>query len=115
MLQHGKLLTGKEVYQLPAGEIILCPHQPGNLKISKGACGKRHLHSQKSIFFERLLGNNPFVDGFSLCLNCSIGRRILREEGREKNRNGMDRGAQRIPGPKERPEDKCRASKFNRS
>ena len=80
MLQYGKLLTGKEVYQLPAGETILCPHQPGNLKISKRACGKRYAHGQKSDYFERLLGNDPFWDGFSICRKCSIGRRVLREE-----------------------------------
>lgn len=80
MLQHVEFSTGKGDFRLPAGEIIHCPHQPGNLKISRGACGKRHLHSQKSIFFERLLGNNPFVDGFFLCRKCSIGKRILREE-----------------------------------
>jgi hypothetical protein len=64
---------------LHGGETILCPHQPGNSKISKGACGKRHLNSQKSIFFERLLGNNPFVEGFAFCRKCSIGKRVLRE------------------------------------
>jgi len=90
MLPEVKFLIGKGDSHLPVGEIILCPHQPGNLKISKGACGKRHLHSHKSIFFERLLGNSPFVDGFSLCLNCSIGKRILREdkEGKESKRDG---------------------------
>jgi hypothetical protein len=80
MLQHVKFSTWKGNSRLPAGEIILCPHQPGNLKISKGACGRRHLQSLKSVYFERLLGNSPFWDGFSLCRKCSIGKRVLREE-----------------------------------
>lgn len=113
MLQNGKSLTGKEVYQLLEGEIIPCPYQPGNLKISRGACEKRHLHSQKSIPFGALVEDTPFADGFILCRKCSIVKRILTEE--ERGRNRMDRGAEGIPGPKERPEDKCRESKFNRS
>jgi hypothetical protein len=80
MLTQGKLTTGKGDFPLPAREIILCPHQPGNLKISREACGKRHLRSQKSEFLESLLGNDPFWDGFSICRNCSIGKRMLREE-----------------------------------
>ena len=80
MLQRVKFLTGKGDSRLPEGEMIFCPHQPGNLKISKGACAKRYLQSQKSVYFERLLGNSPFWDGYSLCRKCSIGKRILREE-----------------------------------
>jgi hypothetical protein len=80
MLTQGKLTTGKGDFRLPAREIILCPHQPGNLKISREACGKRHLRSRKSEYLESLLGNDPFWDGFSICRNCSIGKRILREE-----------------------------------
>ena len=80
MLQRVKLLTGKGDSRLPEGEMIFCPHQPGNLKISKGACAKRYLQSQKSVYFERLLGNSPFWDGYSLCRKCSIGKRALREE-----------------------------------
>jgi hypothetical protein len=80
MLHHAKLSTGKADSRFFEKEIILCPHQPGNLKISKGACGKRHLQSQRSFYFERLLGNGPFGEGFSLCRKCSIGNQILREE-----------------------------------
>jgi hypothetical protein len=84
MLQRVKFLTGKGDSRLPEGEMIFCPHQPGNLKISKGACAKRYLQSQKSVYFERLLGNSPFCDGYSLCRKCSIGKRALREQRMRK-------------------------------
>ncbi len=79
MLHHAKLSAEKADSRFSEEEIILCPQQPGNLKISKGACGKRHLESQRSIYFERLLGNTPFWDGFSICRKCSNGRRVLME------------------------------------
>lgn len=84
ILHHGKLSAGQADSRLPAEEIILCPHQPGNLKISKGACGRRYLHSQRIIYFERLLGNSLFLDGFSLCRKCSMGKQALREERMRK-------------------------------
>ncbi len=84
MLQRGNFPTWKGDSRLPVGEIILCPHQPGNLKISKGACGRRHLLSQKSVYFERLLGDSPFWEGYSLCRKCSIGKQILGEERMRK-------------------------------
>jgi hypothetical protein len=80
MLTQGKLTTGKGDFRLPAREIILCPHQPGNLKISREACGKRYLRSRKSEYLESLLGNDPFWDGFSICRKCPIGKEILKEE-----------------------------------
>lgn len=84
MLQQGNFPTWKGDSQLPVGEIVLCPHQPGSLKISRGACAKRHLLSKKSVYFERLMGNSPLGEGYSLCRKCSTGKRILREEKRKK-------------------------------
>lgn len=84
MLPQGNFSTWKRDSQLPVGEIILCPRQPGNLKISRGACGRRHLQSLRTIYFESLLGNSPFWDGYSLCRKCSIGKRIMREERMRK-------------------------------
>jgi hypothetical protein len=89
MLYHSRLSAEKADPRFFGKEIILCPHQPGSLKISKGACGKRHLQSLRSIYFERLLGNSPFWDGYSLCRKCSIGKQVLREERMGKKQKGI--------------------------
>ncbi len=36
----------REYYATPLNQIIHCPFQPGNLKISTGACLKRHKAAQ---------------------------------------------------------------------
>lgn len=72
--------TDREDSRLLAVGTIICPLRSDKVKISKEVCAKRHLHSRKGIYFERLLGNNPFVDGLSSCRKCSIGKRILKQE-----------------------------------
>jgi hypothetical protein len=56
-------------------ELIECPHQPGNLKISKRACLKRLKASEKTSL-ETLSHSNLFfyTVGYNLlpCKHCSI-------------------------------------------
>jgi hypothetical protein len=65
----------KEYYSLNLNKIIDCPFQPGNLKISKRACLKRHKAAQRkrleTIKVENLF--NFFVSqGLSRCQKCPI-------------------------------------------
>ena len=57
------------------GELIDCPHQPGNLKISKNACLKRFKASEKTTP-ESLNQANLFLytvgQGLLRCKTCSI-------------------------------------------
>jgi hypothetical protein len=65
----------KEYYSLNLNKMIDCPFQPGNLKISKKACLKRHkaAHRKKleTVKVENLF--NFFVSqGLSRCQKCPI-------------------------------------------
>jgi hypothetical protein len=59
-------------------EMILCPNQPGYMKISKDACIKRYL-TAKEMPFEKISKNDPFYyilkSGMDRCISCPIGRR----------------------------------------
>jgi hypothetical protein len=72
----GQAITGTD-YWLSAniGELIDCPHQPGNLKITKNACLKRHKASEKTDS-EKLSQANLFLytvgQGLLRCKTCSI-------------------------------------------
>jgi hypothetical protein len=61
-------------------EIIDCPYQPGNLKISKNACLKRHEASSKTTP-ETINQANLFLytvgSGLLRCKTCSIVERLL--------------------------------------
>jgi hypothetical protein len=58
-------------------EIIDCPHQPGNLKISKQACLKR-LKASDELRFENKTQDDVFVyfvkQGLLKCKECSLIR-----------------------------------------
>jgi hypothetical protein len=65
----------KEYYSLNRDKMIDCPFQPGNLKISKMACLKRHKAARRKkleiIKVEDLF--NYFVSqGLSRCQECPI-------------------------------------------
>jgi len=65
----------KEYYFLNQDKIIDCPFQPGNLKISKKACLKRHkaAHRKKLETFKLENLFNYFVSqGLSRCQQCPI-------------------------------------------
>ncbi len=55
-------------------EMIHCPHQPGNLVISKAACFRRYRVEQTLREFK----NQKFPSGYSLCGQCPIGGRLDR-------------------------------------
>lgn len=65
----------KEYYSLNQNKMIDCPFQPGNLKISKGACLKRNkaAHRKKLETFRAEDLFNYFVSqGLSRCQQCPI-------------------------------------------
>jgi hypothetical protein len=56
-------------------EIIECPHQPGNLKITKDACQKRHRQSEKvgdELVNQMDLFHYTIGQGLLRCRNCSL-------------------------------------------
>jgi len=59
-------------------EMITCPYQPGQLKISKNACLKRHRVAQKDPgnFIREDFFNYTLKKGLSLCRDCQIGRSL---------------------------------------
>jgi hypothetical protein len=62
--------------------LISCPFQPGNLIISKNACGKRRLASQMPLETEirKLdLFLTTVMKGLSLCAQCPISKRLIPE------------------------------------
>jgi len=67
-------------------EMIVCPHQPGLLLITRKSCLKRY-RAALARAFETVSEENPFHHalrkGLSLCEGCEIGRR-LDAEGRER-------------------------------
>lgn len=65
----------KEYYSLNQDKIIDCPFQPGNLKISKKACLKRHkaaLRKKLEVFRVEDLFNYFVTQGLSRCQECPI-------------------------------------------
>lgn len=66
-------------------EMIVCPHQPGLLLISKKACVKRY-KAALGRAFETISEDDTFHyvlrKGLSLCEGCPIGRKLLEEERR---------------------------------
>jgi hypothetical protein len=64
-------------------EIIECPHQPGNLKITKNACRKR-LSASKEMTPEMLDHSDLFVYSFRYgllrCKDCSVLGETLKQE-----------------------------------
>jgi hypothetical protein len=60
-------------------EIIDCPHQPGNLRITKKACLKRHKASEKACA-ELINQSDLFLytvgQGLLRCKNCSLVKTI---------------------------------------
>ncbi len=67
-------------------EMMVCPHQPGLLLITRTSCLKRY-RAALARAFETVSEENPFHHalrkGLSLCEGCQIGRR-LDAQGREK-------------------------------
>ena len=63
-------------------EIIDCPHQPGNLKISKNACLRRYEASAKTTnetVSQADLFNYTVGQGLLICKTCSIVKKIPRK------------------------------------
>ncbi len=63
-------------------EIIDCPHQPGNLKISKQACLKR-LQASDVVRFEKKAQDDLFIfgvkQGLLKCKDCSVVNKSLKQ------------------------------------
>ncbi|MGQ9858618.1 MAG: hypothetical protein ACUVS3_08000 [Thermodesulfobacteriota bacterium] len=64
-------------------EMIVCPHQPGLLLISKKACMKRY-RAALGKAFETVSEDDTFhyvlKKGLGLCEGCPIGRKLVDEE-----------------------------------
>jgi hypothetical protein len=68
-----------ELAEMPAGELmqelIACPRQPGKLRISRSACGRRYLLARSKDGRKRY---GDFAMAFrwnlELCTNCPVGR-----------------------------------------
>lgn len=60
---------------MPVPELIACPRQPGKLRISRSACGRRHLLAG-SREYRRPYGDFAiaFRWNLELCRNCPVGR-----------------------------------------
>lgn len=61
------------------GEMIVCPHQPGQLTISKSSCSKRYRMSRKENLKDLMKGDffqYTYMRGLSLCRDCSIGKKL---------------------------------------
>lgn len=66
--------------------LISCPHQPGNLKLTKAACAKRHMTANEPRYAN--IGAEPFhVFVFKMnlvaCRNCEIGAGLVGEKASE--------------------------------
>ena len=62
--------------------LIRCPNQPGNLKLTREACAKRHLTANEPRWAN--IGAEPFhVFVFKMnlvpCRNCEIGAKMAKE------------------------------------
>jgi hypothetical protein len=55
-------------------ELILCPRQPGNLRISRHACALRYLKAQKIRVHPFGYSGNSVNRSFKICQTCSEGR-----------------------------------------
>lgn len=75
-------------------DMLLCPYQPGGLRISRYACAKRHIRAKEN---EKMITSlSPEMDveiaaGLARCMNCSIGRSV--------SRSRQTHSARRIPLP----------------
>ena len=60
------------------GEMIVCPNQPGQLRISKSACAKRYRMGSREDFADLMKGD-PFhyayKRGLTLCRECRVGKK----------------------------------------
>ncbi len=61
-------------------QMFYCPHQPGQLWISKHACMKRYLTGQREDLADLMKGdlfNYTYKRGLSLCRECPIGKKLV--------------------------------------
>jgi len=64
-------------------DLVMCPHQPGNLMISKKACAKRYLTAQRQANKEqrrrqrsKTVFEEAVDNGLMRCLDCPVGREL---------------------------------------
>lgn len=72
-------LAVKEWLEKNQQEMICCPHQPGNLMISKNACSKRYWMGRSEDYQDLMKGdvfNYSYKRGLSLCRECPIGKQL---------------------------------------
>jgi hypothetical protein len=55
-------------------ELILCPRQPGNLRISRHACALRYIKAQKIKVHPFGYSGSLVNRSFEICQTCSEGR-----------------------------------------
>ena len=68
-------------------DMVCCPHQPGNLMISKSACARRYWMARSEDYQDLMKGdvfNYSYKRGLSLCRECSLGKQLARELKAEK-------------------------------
>jgi hypothetical protein len=68
-------------------DLILCPHQPGGLMISRTACMKRHEAAAKekepTLIDEKDIFSHRWKKGLLLCRECRIGNALSRSLAKE--------------------------------
>jgi len=84
------------------GDLFLCPHQPGNLLISRRFCSERYRSSQ------RLKGNGFWFDDRAIynlrasllkCRTCSIGKKWGKSRESRSSAAGTKSKTLRFPSP----------------
>ncbi len=73
-------------------QIIDCPFQPGNLKISEKACHKRHQAAQKKNLETENIFNFYVHQGLLRCEHCPIVKKSLAHRNRDRvhRKSGLD-------------------------
>jgi hypothetical protein len=56
--------------------MLTCPHQPGQLKISKIACKKRYLAGQRVAGLGGDFLQATYLQGLMICRDCPIGKKL---------------------------------------
>ena len=73
-------------------DMIVCPHQPGQLMISKSSCLKRYQMSRKENLGDLLKGDffqYVYMKGLSLCRDCPIGKKLAVSRPADRTRPSL--------------------------
>lgn len=77
--QKRNKLAGNEWLVKNQEDMFTCPHQPGQLMISKSSCIKRYLASRKEdlgSILKKDFFHYSYIRGLCVCRDCPIGRKL---------------------------------------